>query len=92
MLALRTGWTERQIADEISDDFRRACHQALYDEVLAGELSQYRALSEQLDELDITEVPTAERAHVRRAQRVAEVGTAQLEQLIGLREEVPGGP
>lgn len=37
MLALATGWTQAVIGEGISDDFRRACHWALYIKTLVGD-------------------------------------------------------
>lgn len=87
MLALRTGWTERVIGEEISADFRRACHDALFAERMTPMLANVERLAGQANDIDITDVPTVQRARVR-AQRAA---TAEvlvgLRGLIGLGEE-----
>lgn len=84
MLALRTGWTDRTIADRISDDFRRACHHALYAETLAPDLAAAREVLGRVDALDITEVPTAKRADLWAVQDLATKQVAALRTLLRL--------
>lgn len=88
MLALRTGWTDRTIADGIGDDFRRACHAALYAELLAERLTEARQLFERADAIDITTIPTDRRSAIRAAQQSSGAVIAYLRASMGLDAEV----
>ncbi len=84
MLALRTGWTDRTIAEGITDEFRRACHHALYAEAVADDYHAAKRVAEKADELDITTVPTAQRAALRSARNAVAVELAETRRLLGL--------
>lgn len=84
MLALRTGWTDRTIADGISDDFRRACHHALFAERLTADLSEITRIAASVEEIDITTIPTARRRAVRRTSDIVAAEGARLRALMGL--------
>lgn len=86
MLALRTGWTERTIGEEISDDFRRACHHALFAERLASPLSYWRGERTRLEGIDLTRVPTEERSRLRYDRIQAVVNVGYLEAALGLAD------
>lgn len=87
MLALRTGWTDRTLADGITDDFRRACHHALYAEALAGDLAEARAMSERAEAIEITAIPTSERAALRTIRASSAGRLASLRGLLGLDDD-----
>ena len=87
MLALRTGWTERVIGEDISADFRRACHDALFAERMAPLLARVEDVAERAAGVDITTIPTKDRAAVRSQRaRAAEVLGA-LRAVLGLEAE-----
>ncbi len=94
MLALATGWTEQIIAGEgpagITDDFRRACHHALYARALARDLSEADQVATQAEAIDLTTIPTAGRSEVRKLREVATTRRGLLRALMGLDEADDG--
>jgi hypothetical protein len=86
MLALRTGWTDRTIADGITDDFRRACHHALYAEHLAAPYHEAQQLAKRVADVDITEVSTKHRAAIRSAQKAVAHELAVTRRALGLTD------
>lgn len=85
-LALRTGWTEDTILDGISDEFRRACHHAMYVEHAAADLAEARELASKASSIDVTDLPTAERSAARVAIAGALEHYAALRRAFGLDE------
>ncbi len=88
MLALATGWTQRIIAGEgpdgISDEFRRACHVALWARALREPLAEAERVARQADAIDLTRIPTEQRAAVRRTREIAAQAIAGLRAGMGL--------
>ena len=90
MLALATGWTEHVIGgdgpDGITDDFRRACHHALYARVVAADLAEAEDLARQAEAIDLTTIPTARRSAVRKIRAEAAAQAAAVRARLGLTD------
>ena len=84
MLALRTGWTDHTIADGITDDFRRACHHAMYAELIGARYLETRRLVEQAESVDITTIPTSGRAALRTMRQALGADLTMSAALLGL--------
>ncbi len=91
MLALATGWTEQVIAGDgpagITDDFRRACHHALYARALTKDLSEADQVATQAENIDLTTIPTAGRPEVRKLREVATTRRDLLRALMELDDD-----